>query len=159
MEKTIHGVNPEIALKFTTMSDMVSDSIGPQRFRSVLASVFAALALLLALFGMYAVMSYTTTQRTAEFGLRSALGAQRGNIVRLVLRGALRVAVIGVAIGLALSMLTTRLFASMLFNVKSLDVVTYTIVIVALFPVIVLAAAVPAWRASRIDPMEALRHE
>jgi ABC-type antimicrobial peptide transport system permease subunit len=146
-------------LKFTTMSDMVGDSIGTQRFRTVLASIFAVLALLLALSGMYAVMNYVTTQRMAEFGLRSALGAQRGNIVGLVLGGALKVAAIGVTIGLALSVLTTRLFESMLFGVKSMDATTYGIVIVVVLPVIVLAAAVPGWRASQVDPMVALHYE
>ena len=159
VEKAIHDTDPEIALKFTTMSDMVSDSIGAQRFRTVLTSTFAVLALLLALSGMYAVMNYVTRRRTGEFGLRSALGAQRGNIVALVLRGALKVAGIGVAIGLALSIITARLFESMLFGVKSLDATTYGIVIVIVLPVVVLAAAVPSWRASQVDPMVALRYE
>lgn len=159
VQKSIHDTNPEIALKFTTMSAMVADSIDTQRFRTVLASIFAVLALLLALSGMYAVMNYVTTQRMAEFGLRSALGAQRCNIVGLVLGGALKVAAIGVTIGLALSVLTTRLFESMLFGVKSMDATTYGIVIVVVLPVIVLAAAVPGWRASQVDPMVALRYE
>ena len=159
VQKTIVGVNSQIAMKFTTMGDLVRDSIGDQRFRAVLASSFAVLALLLALSGMYAVMSYLTTQRTAEFGLRSALGAQPGNIVGLVLRAAVGVAAIGVAAGLLLSILTARLLESMLFGVKSMDAATYASVIAIVLPTIVLAAAIPAWRASRVDPMVALRHE
>lgn len=159
VEHTIRHVNPEIAVRFTTMTDLVSDSIGAQRFRAVLASAFAALALLLALSGMYAVMSYVTAQRTAEFGLRSALGAQRGNIIRLALRGAIGMATIGALVGILLSMVAGRLLSSMLFGVTSLDAATYALVLAIVVPVIVLAAAVPAWRASRVDPMVALRYE
>jgi putative ABC transport system permease protein len=156
---SVHDVDPEIAVKFTTMSELVSDSIGIQRFRTVLASVFAALALVLALSGMYAVMSYVTAQRTAEFGLRSALGAQPRSIVRLVLGGATRLAAIGMLAGMLLSIFTGRLLSSMLFGVKSTDALTYMLVIAIVVPVILSAAALPAWRASRVDPMVALRYE
>jgi len=159
VEHAIRAVNPEIAVRFTTMTELVSDSIGAQRFRAVLAATFAILALWLALSGMYAVMSYVTAQRTAEFGLRSALGAQRGNIIRLVLGRAVGMAATGVLAGTLLSIVAGRLLSSMLFGVTSLDVVTYAIVIGIVVPVIVLAAAVPAWRASRTDPMVALRYE
>jgi putative ABC transport system permease protein len=156
---SVRDVDPEIALKFTTMTELVSDSIGIQRFRTILASVFAVLALVLALSGMYAVMSYVTAQRTAEFGLRSALGAQAGNIIRLVLSGAAKLAAIGVIAGTLLSIFTGRLLSSMLFGVKSTDALTYTLVIAIVVPVVLLAAALPAWRASRVDPMVALRYE
>jgi putative ABC transport system permease protein len=159
VEHTIRNVNPEIAVRSTTMTGLVSDSIGAQRFRTVLASTFATLALLLALSGMYAVMSYVTAQRTAEFGLRSALGAQRGNIIRLVLGGAVGMAATGALVGVLLSVAVGRLLSSMLFGVTSLDPATYALVIGIVVPVIVLAAAVPAWRASRTDPMVALRYE
>jgi putative ABC transport system permease protein len=159
VEHTVRNVNPEIAVRFTTMNELVSDSIGAQRFRAVLASAFAALAMALALSGMYAVMSYVTARRTAEFGLRSALGAQRGNIIRLVLGGAMGLTAAGAIAGILLSVATGRLLSSMLFGVKSLDVATYALVVAIIVPVIVLAAAVPAWRASRTDPMVALRHE
>jgi putative ABC transport system permease protein len=116
VQKTIHNLDPGIAMKFTTMSELVSDSIGAQRFRTALASIFAVLAVLLALSGMYAVMSYVTAQRTAEFGLRSALGAQQGNLVLLVLRGAAGIAGAGIAIGVFLSVATGHLLSSMLFG-------------------------------------------
>jgi putative ABC transport system permease protein len=151
--------NPGIAMKFTTMSEPVSDSIGAQRFRTALASIFAVLAVLLALSGMYAVMSYVTAQRTAEFGLRSALGAQQGNLVLLVLRGAAGIAGAGIAIGVFLSVATGHLLSSMLFGVKNLDPVTYALVIAIVVPVILLASAIPARRAMRVDPMVALRYE
>jgi putative ABC transport system permease protein len=159
VQQTIHDADPGVATKFTTMDALVSDSIGAQRFRTVLAAIFAVLALLLALSGMYAVVSYTTAQRTPEFGLRSALGAQRGNIIRLVLREATAVAAIGVIAGVVLSVGAGRLLASMLFGVQSLDAVTYGVVVAIIFPVIVLAAVLPAWRASRVDPVSAIRCE
>jgi predicted permease len=159
VQKTIREMNPEVAIKFTTVSELVSNSISAQRFRTVLASGFAALALLLALSGMYAVVSYVTAQRTAEFGLRSALGAQPSGILALVLRGAARLAVIGAVIGVLLSILAGRVFSSMLFGVRSVDLITYALVVSIVLPIVLLAAALPAWRASRVDPMVALRHE
>jgi putative ABC transport system permease protein len=159
VRKTIHGMDPAVAMKFTTMNAMVADSISAQRFRAALAAIFAALALLLALSGTYAVVSYMTAQRTAEFGLRSALGAQPANILRLVLGGAARLAAVGTFIGLLLSLFASRLIASMLFGVRSFDAPTYAIVIAVVLLVVVLAAAIPARRASRVDPMVALRHE
>jgi putative ABC transport system permease protein len=159
IQHTIHDANQDIAVKFTTMSALVSDSIGAQRFRTVLAVIFAVLAFLLALSGMYAVMSYATARRTAEFGLRSALGAQSGNIMGLVLREAAAVAAFGVVAGLLLSIGTGRLLASMLFEVQTLDALTYVLVTAIVFPVVVLAAALPAWRASRVDPVTAIRCE
>jgi predicted permease len=158
VQKTIREMDPEVAVKFTTMEDMVADSISAQRFRAELAATFAALSLLLALSGVYAVMSYVTAQRTAEFGLRSALGAQPANIVRLVLGGAARVAA-GVFIGLLLSIFAERVISSMLYGVRATDGPTYAVVTLIVFPVVLMAAALPAWRASRVDPMVALRHE
>jgi predicted permease len=158
-QKTIHNLDPEIAMKFTTMNELVSDSIGAQRFRTALASIFAVLAVLLALSGMYAVMSYVSAKRTAEFGLRSALGAQQSNLVLLVLRGAIGMAGIGLAIGAVLSVATGRLLSSMLFGVKNLDPFTYAVVIAIVVPVILLASAIPARRASLADPVTALRCE
>ena len=94
VQKIIREMNPQVALKFTTMTELVSDSVSAQRFRSALASSFAALALLLAISGMYAVMSYVTTRRISEFGLRSALGAQPRSIVGLVLGDAAKMALL-----------------------------------------------------------------
>ena len=159
VQHTIREMNPEVATKFTTMDELVSDSISAQRFRTALISSFAGLALLLALSGMYAVMSYITARRIPEFGLRSALGAQRGNILALVLRGAARLAVMGVVIGVLLSVLSGRLLSTMLYGVKSTDIATYILVTAIVLPVIVLAAALPAWQASRVDPLIALRNE
>jgi putative ABC transport system permease protein len=159
VQNTIRQMNPEVATKFTTMTELVGESISAQRFRTALASSFAGLALLLALSGMYAVMSYVTARRTSEFGLRSALGAQSGNIMGLVLAGAAKLAAIGVIAGLVLSLFASRLLTAMLYGVKTADVVTYALVVATVLPVIVLAAALPAWRASRVDPLIALRNE
>jgi ABC-type antimicrobial peptide transport system permease subunit len=120
---------------------------------------FAGLALLLAISGMYAVMSYVTTRRTSEFGLRSALGALPSSIVGLVLGDAARMAMLGVVAGVVLSLAAGRLLSTMLFGLKSTDALTYVGVVVAIVPIIVLAAALPAWRSSRVDPMIALRNE
>jgi predicted permease len=159
VQKTIQEMNPQVAMKFTTMTELVNDSVSAQRFRSALAISFAMLALLLAISGMYAVMSYVTTRRTSEFGLRSALGAQPGSIVSLVLGDAAKMAALGVVVGVLLSLAIGRLLQAMLFDLKSTDPVTYIGVVVVLLPIIVLAAALPAWRSSHVDPMIALRNE
>jgi putative ABC transport system permease protein len=159
VQKTIQEMDPAVAMKFTTMNVMVADSISAQRFRAALAAIFAVLALLLALSGTYAVVSCMTAQRTAEFGLRSALGAQPANILRLVLGGAAKLAAIGTLIGLVLSLFASRLIASMLFGVRSFDAPTYVAVVAVVLLVVILAAVIPARRASSVDPMTALRHE
>ena len=157
VRREVRAMNPETAMKFTTMDAMVAGSISKPRFRMFLISAFAALALILALVGVYGVMSFVITQRTSEFGLRVAMGAKPADVVGLVLRGALRLAAIGLAIGLLLSLAASRVMASMLFALKPTDAVTYVAVLIAVTPVILLAAAIPAWRAARIDPVTALR--
>ena len=157
VRRQVRAMNPETAMKFTTMDAMVAGSISKPRFRMFLISAFAGLALILALVGVYGVMSFVITQRTSEFGLRVAMGAKPADVVGLVLRGALRLAAIGLAIGLLLSLAASRVMASMLFALKSTDAVTYAAVLLAVTPIILLAAAVPAWRAARIDPVTALR--
>jgi predicted permease len=152
-------LNPEIATKFTTMEAMVADSIATPRLRMTLVALFAGLALLLAMTGMYGVMSYVTTQRIPEFGVRMALGASRQNVLLLVLGRATQMALVGVVIGLALAFSAVRVMNSMLFGLKATDAITYAGVLLAVTPVVVLAAAVPAWRAARVDPMTALRNE
>jgi putative ABC transport system permease protein len=153
----VRGASPEVATKFTTMEASVSDSIAAPRFRMVLVSVFAALALLLAVAGMYAVMSYVTAQRTSEFGLRVALGARGADVVTLVLQGAARLVAIGAAFGLLMALATSRVITTMLFGVRPMDVRAYAGVLVLAVPVVILAALVPALRAARVDPMIALR--
>jgi predicted permease len=154
---TVRSVNPEIATKFTTMDASIGDSIAAPRFRMILVSIFASIALLLAAAGMYAVMSYATAQRLPEFAVRLALGADFGGIAGLVLRGAAYLIVIGVAAGLVLAFVTNRVIASMLFGIHTTDIVTYAAVLLAVLPAVLLAAAIPALRATRVDPITALR--
>jgi putative ABC transport system permease protein len=153
------AVNPEIATKFTTMDALVSQSIATPRFRTLLAIVFATLAIVLAMSGMYGVMSYVTAQRTSEFGVRMALGARPGDVLRLVLTRALKLVLIGVAAGLLLALASGKLVSAMLFGLKSTDVTTYAAVLLLLLPLVMLMAALPALRAARVDPMVALRDE
>src|SRR5260221_11821832 len=107
------------------MEASVDNSVAARRFRLVLVSTFAVLALMLAVAGMYAVMSYVTSQRTAEFGLRVALGAQAGDVARLVLRGAARPMALGVALGLALALATSRTMTTLLFGIQPSDTQPY----------------------------------
>jgi len=157
VRQAVRSMSPEVAMKFTTMEASVNDSIAAPRFRMTLVTSFATLALMLAVAGMYAVMSYVTSQRTAEFGLRVALGAEAGDVVRLVLRGAARLVAIGVALGLAMALATSRVMTAMLFGIKPIDAQTYAGVLLVAIPLVILAAVVPAIRAARVDPMIALR--
>jgi hypothetical protein len=155
--QTVRALGPDVALKFTTLETSVGDSIAAPRFRMILVSTFATLALMLAVAGMYAVMSYVTSQRTSEFGLRVALGAKAGDVVRLVLGGAARLVAIGVALGLVLALATSRIITTMLFGITPMDTQAYAGVLVVALPLVTLAALVPALRAARVDPMTALR--
>jgi predicted permease len=157
VRQTVRSTRPEIAMKFTTMEASVNDSIAAPRFRMALVSTFATLALMLAVAGMYAVMSYVTTQRTAEFGLRVALGAKAGDVVRLVLQGAARLVVMAVALGLVMALATSRIMTTMLFGITPMDTAVYAGVLLVAVPLVILAAVIPAIKAARVDPMTALR--
>ena len=122
-----------------------------------LVLAFAILSLLLASVGLYGVLSYLTTQRTTELGIRMALGAQRDQLLQLMLVDGLQPALFGLGLGLLGGVATTRIFQSMLFGTKPLDPVVLSGVIATLLAVAVLACLAPAWRASRLDPMRALR--
>jgi putative ABC transport system permease protein len=159
VQNTIRQMDPEVAMKSQTMTEVIGESVAAPRFRTVLAITFAGVALLLALAGMYAVMSYLTVQRTPEFAVRMALGARPTDVLRLVLERAARLGAIGVCLGVALSVLSDRLLATMLFGLKSTDPTTYVVVIALVLPVVIAAAAMPAWRASRVEPAVALRNE
>lgn len=152
-------MDPEVATRFTTMQAMVSESVAAPRFRTTLALTFATIALVLAAMGVYAVMSYLTVQRTGEFAIRAALGATPGAIVRLVLQGAGKLALTGVIAGALLALSANRALSSMLFGLKTTDGATYAIVFAVVVPAVLLAAFLPALRASRVDPLEALREQ
>jgi putative ABC transport system permease protein len=140
-----------------TMNDVVSVSAAPRRIPMLLLSAFAGVAMLLAMLGIYGVTSYYVTQRTHEIGVRMALGAQVGDVLALVLRRAMLLAAIGVVIGIAGAVLVTRYMQTLLFGVKPIDVVTFVGVALILVAVVFIACLVPARRAAKIDPLEALR--
>ena len=142
-----------------TMKQIVSDSVAGRRFSMLLLGVFAGLALVLAAVGIYGVISYTVTQRTHEIGIRMALGAERISVLKLVVGDGLRLLLIGVGIGLAAALGVTRLMSSMLYGVRPTDLATFAAVSLLLATVAVLASYIPARRATKVDPMIALRYE
>jgi putative ABC transport system permease protein len=142
-----------------TLDDLVSDSVSPRRFSAVLIGIFSGIALLLAAVGIYGVMSYVVGQRTHEIGIRVALGAQPGEIWTLVVGRAAKLAIAGIAIGLAGSFALTRYLSSLLFDVKATDPLTFAAVALLLVTVALASCYVPARRAMRVDPMVALRYE
>jgi putative ABC transport system permease protein len=142
-----------------TMGDIVSESVAQPRFRAALLGVFAASALLLAALGIYGVVSYSVWQRTQEIGIRMALGAQRGAVLRMVLQQGLKLATVGVLIGLAGSLALRRVIASLLFEVSATEPATFVSVSLLLTAVAAAASFVPARHASKVDPMVALRSE
>ena len=142
-----------------TMDRILAKSIARQNFNMILLGIFGGIALLLAAIGIYGVMSYTVQQRTNEMGIRIALGAGTGQLLRLVIGHGLVLAAIGVAIGLAASFGLTRLMSSLLYGVKATDVSTFAAVTAVLSAVAVLACYIPARRATRVDPIIALRYE
>jgi putative ABC transport system permease protein len=145
--------------KVKPMSEVIATSVAARRFNMTLMGVFAAAALLLASLGIYGVISYTVTQRTHEIGVRVALGARTADVLRLVMGQGLRLTLVGVALGLAGAFAATRLMAGLLFGVGATDASTF-VVITALLALVALAASlVPALRATRVDPMTALRDE
>jgi putative ABC transport system permease protein len=142
-----------------TLEESLAETIAPRRFNLLLFGIFATSALLLAVVGIYGVMAYSVTQRTHEIGVRAALGARRGEIVWLVVRQSMRIALAGIAGGLAGAFALTRLMTGLLYEVKPFDPATYATAAVILIATALLATSVPARSAARVDPLTALRHE
>jgi predicted permease len=157
--RKLRAMSPEIALQTTTLHTMIYDSVAAPRFRAFLVSVFAGIALLLSLAGVYGVMAYVVAQRTGELGLRMALGCAPGGVIRLVLAKAAWLALAGLCAGALLSIAASRWISAMLYGVKSTDLAGYLIAASAIALVTVSAASLPAWRAARIDPAVTLREE
>jgi putative ABC transport system permease protein len=142
-----------------TMNDYLSDSIAPRRFSLRLLTIFSVAALLLAVTGIYGTVSYSVRQRTPEIGVRLALGAQQSQVFRLILGHGLKIIIVGLVLGLAGALALSRLIRGLLFNVTPSDPLTFVLVSAILFFVAMLAASVPARRATRVDPLIALRNE
>ena len=160
VQKQIAALNPELPVSnVQTMQQAIGDSLGNARFSAALVLGFAVLSLVLACVGLYGVLSYLMAQRTTELGVRMALGAQRDQLLRLILFDGMRPAIIGLAIGSAASAGITQLIRSMLYDTGPLDPAVYVAVTCTLLMVATLACMLPAWRASRLDPMQALRAE
>jgi putative ABC transport system permease protein len=156
----IHKIDPNLpVVHVTTLDGLLSETVAPRRFSTVLLGVFATLALVLAAVGIYGVMSYVVSLRINEIGIRMALGAQPRDIWRLIVGGGARLALAGIAIGLAGALALTRLLSSLLFEVRASDPITFGAVALLLAAVALLACYVPARRAMRADPMIALRYE
>jgi predicted permease len=158
--REIHAVDPGVPVyDIRTMQERLHDSLARQRFASAMLGAFAAFALLLAAVGVYGVMSYLVTQGTHDIGVRVALGASRGNILGLVVRQGLMLAVVGIVTGLIGAAALTRLMSSLLFGVSATDAVTFGLVAALLAAVVCAATVMPARRATGVDPMVALRDE
>jgi putative ABC transport system permease protein len=152
-------LNPEVPVHFTTAELLVANTLATPRFRTLLLALFAGVALLIAAVGLYSVLAYTVTQRTSEIGLRMALGAQRHQVFALILRGGAMLVALGLTLGLGLAAVTSRLIQAFLFKVPPLDPVVYGIMAALFAAIAAIACVLPARRATRVDPMAALRAE
>jgi len=156
----VHEINKDQTLTdVKTLDQIKAESIASDRLQSMLLTVFAAMALLLAAIGIYGVIAYSVEQRTHEIGIRAALGASRGDLLRLILRGGMLMAGIGLVLGFGGAFGLTRLLANLLFGVGARDPMTIGVVAVLLTCVALLACYIPARRATKVDPMIALRYE
>ncbi|HEX5423483.1 MAG TPA: ABC transporter permease [Candidatus Acidoferrales bacterium] len=156
----IHSLDSQLAVgKIRTMGQLVGSSVAGPRFNAFLFGLFACVALFLAALGIYGVLAYATVQRTHEIGIRMALGAQGTEVLRLVLGQGARLALFGLAIGLLIAVGLTRLMASLLFGVGSMDPLTFAVVAIVLVGIGMLACYIPARRATRVDPVSAMRCE
>jgi predicted permease len=155
----LQELNPEIPPRFRTFAQVYSASLGSRRFTLILIAFFGIVALLLATAGVFGVMAYSVSRRTREIGVRVALGARSRDVLTMILRQGMRTIVIGIAIGLAGSLALTRTLSSLLFGVTATDPLTFAAVIALLIATALLACYIPARRATKVDPMVALRYE
>ncbi len=159
MRQAVRALDPELPVNFKTLDQVFSSSLDQRRFSLVIFGVFAGVALLLASMGIYGVTSYAVAQRTQEIGIRMALGARRFDVLKLVVRQGMTLAVVGVALGLLGAAAITRLMSSLLFGVTAKDPLTFGAVAALLTLIALVACYLPARRATRVDPLVALRYE
>jgi ABC-type antimicrobial peptide transport system permease subunit len=159
LRSIVQSLDSEVSIKFTTMENHLAEIVATPRFSSALVSTFAGLAMLLAAIGIYGVISYSVSQRTSEIGLRMALGAGRSTVIRMVLLEALKLTGAGLLIGSAGAAAAARLLRSQLFQVSAADPAIYAAALVLVSLAVLAASYTPAWRAARVEPLEALRQE
>jgi putative ABC transport system permease protein len=156
----VQSINPELPVfGAATLTDVVSGSLSQRRFSMEMVLLFALTALLLAGLGIYGTISYLVSERTHEIGIRLALGAKRGEIMRMILRQGLALALVGAALGLISALLVSHLMAGLLFGVTPTDPLTFVGVTLVLTAVALAASYIPALRAMRVNPLVALRYE
>jgi putative ABC transport system permease protein len=160
VRQAVRSVDPDQPISgINTMNALIDESVGQRKLSMMLLSLFSGIALLLASVGIYGVMSYSVSQRAREIGVRIALGAERSDVLRMVLKQGMRVALTGVVLGLLIAFGLTRLMASQLYDVKPTDPVTFVLVAALLTSVALVANLVPALRATQVDPAVVLREE
>ena len=142
-----------------TLGDVIADTVAPRKFNMMLFTLFAVIAMLLAALGIYGVMAYSVAERTHEVGIRMALGAQKSDVLGLIIRKGMSITLIGIAVGLAIAFALTRLMATLLFGVTPTDAMTFAAVSAFVMLVALFACYIPARRATKVDPLVALRYE
>jgi putative ABC transport system permease protein len=145
--------------KVQTMEKILADSVSQRRLNMLLLGVFAATALLLSLIGIYGLIAHSVSQRVREIGIRLALGAQKGDVLRMILRQGMRLTLIGITVGLAAAFVLTRFLSTLLHEVNDKDPMTFTAVALLVAVIALLACYIPARRATKVDPLIALRYE
>ena len=160
VERIIHEIDPNLPVSdVKTIDSLLAESTAPRRFNAILLGLFCALACLLAFGGLYSTLLYLVSQRVREMGLRLALGAQRRDLIGLLLGEGGRLALVGIAIGCLAAASLSRVLKSLVFGLSPLDPATYALVAIGMLVTAALGSLIPAWRASRVDPMAALRSE
>jgi putative ABC transport system permease protein len=160
VRSAISSFDKDLAVsRVQTMTEVMDDSVAGPRFNMMLLAVFAGVAMVLAAVGIYGILSYAVAQRTHEIGVRMALGAQATDVLKLVVGQGVKLTLVGVALGLGAALAVTSVMESLLFEVSTTDPVTFTAIALLLVGVALVASFVPARRATRVDPLVALRYE